>query len=89
MPPQQLIPAYATCPTFSQKSTKSYLVPYYMLSLLFNQFPGFKEVHLVPRQHDIAFEEFDNEIQAGAALDVLRGFKITQNNTMKISSAKK
>ncbi|XP_063793778.1 U1 small nuclear ribonucleoprotein A [Pseudophryne corroboree] len=60
-----------------------------MLSMLFNQFPGFKEVRLVPGRHDIAFVEFDNEVQAGAARDSLQGFKITQSNSMKISFAKK
>ncbi|XP_075997067.1 U1 small nuclear ribonucleoprotein A [Genypterus blacodes] len=60
-----------------------------MLSMLFNQFPGFKEVRLVPGRHDIAFVEFDNEVQAGAARDALQGFKITQMNAMKISFAKK
>merc|ERR1712062_510836 len=34
-----------------------------MLSMLFNQFPGFKEVRLVPGRHDIAFVEFENELQ--------------------------
>uniref|UniRef100_A0A3P9K232 U1 small nuclear ribonucleoprotein A n=1 Tax=Oryzias latipes TaxID=8090 RepID=A0A3P9K232_ORYLA len=60
-----------------------------MLSMLFNQFPGFKEVRLVPGRHDIAFVEFDNEVQAGAARDSLQGFKITQTHAMKISFAKK
>uniref|UniRef100_A0A3Q3N2A3 U1 small nuclear ribonucleoprotein A n=1 Tax=Labrus bergylta TaxID=56723 RepID=A0A3Q3N2A3_9LABR len=60
-----------------------------MLSMLFNQFPGFKEVRLVPGRHDIAFVEFENEVQAGAARDALQGFKITQANAMKISFAKK
>ncbi|CAL8353598.1 unnamed protein product [Lota lota] len=60
-----------------------------MLSMLFNQFPGFKEVRLVPGRHDIAFVEFDNDVQAGAARDALQGFKITQTNAMKISFAKK
>ncbi|GAB1291763.1 U1 small nuclear ribonucleoprotein A [Apodemus speciosus] len=54
-----------------------------------SRFPGFKEVRLVPGRHDIAFVEFDNEVQAGAARDALQGFKITQNNAMKISFAKK
>lgn len=58
------------------------------LSLLF-RFPGFKEVRLVPGRHDIAFVEFDNEVQAGAAREALQGFKITQTNAMKISFAKK
>jgi RNA recognition motif-containing protein len=60
-----------------------------MLSMLFNQFPGFKEVRLVPGRHDIAFVEFENEIQSGAARDSLQGFKITPTHPMKISFAKK
>ncbi|CAH1785721.1 unnamed protein product [Owenia fusiformis] len=60
-----------------------------MLSMLFNQFPGFKEVRLVPGRHDIAFVEFENEMQAAAAKDALQGFKITPSNAMKISFAKK
>ncbi|KAJ8975414.1 hypothetical protein NQ317_012590 [Molorchus minor] len=60
-----------------------------MLSMLFNQFPGFKEVRLVPNRHDIAFVEFENEMQSGAAKDALQGFKITPTHAMKISFAKK
>lgn len=60
-----------------------------MLSMLFNQFPGFKEVRLVPNRHDIAFVEFENELQSGAAKDSLQGFKITPTHAMKISFAKK
>ena len=53
------------------------------------RFPGFKEVRLVPGRHDIAFVEFENEIQATTAKETLNGFKITPNNAMKISFAKK
>ncbi|XP_018419720.1 PREDICTED: U2 small nuclear ribonucleoprotein B'' [Nanorana parkeri] len=60
-----------------------------MLSMLFNQFPGFKEVRLVPGRHDIAFVEFENENQAGSARDALQGFKITPSHAMKITYAKK
>nr|ACO11149.1 U1 small nuclear ribonucleoprotein A [Caligus rogercresseyi] len=60
-----------------------------MLSMLFNQFPGFKEVRLVPNRHDIAFVEFENEVQSAAARESLQGFKITPNASMKISFAKK
>ncbi|XP_037065270.1 U2 small nuclear ribonucleoprotein B''-like [Peromyscus leucopus] len=60
-----------------------------MLSMLFNQFPGFKEVCLVPGRHDIAFVEFENDGQAGAARDALQGFKITPSHAMKITYAKK
>ena len=60
-----------------------------MLSMLFNQFPGFKEVRLVPGRHDIAFVEFENEVQATAGRDALQGFKVTPTHSMKISFAKK
>lgn len=53
------------------------------------RFPGFKEVRLVPNRHDIAFVEFENEMQSGAAKDALQGFKITPTHAMKISFAKK
>ncbi|XP_073975412.1 U1 small nuclear ribonucleoprotein A snf [Rhodnius prolixus] len=60
-----------------------------MLSMLFNQFPGFKEVRLVPNRHDIAFVEFENEHQSAEAKLSLNGFKITPTHAMKISFAKK
>ncbi|XP_035298764.1 U2 small nuclear ribonucleoprotein B''-like isoform X2 [Cricetulus griseus] len=60
-----------------------------MLSMLFNQFPGFKEVCLIPGRHDIAFVEFENDGQAEATRDALQGFKITPSHAMKITYAKK
>ncbi|XP_015246322.1 PREDICTED: U2 small nuclear ribonucleoprotein B'' [Cyprinodon variegatus] len=60
-----------------------------MLSMLFNQFPGFKEVRLVPGKHDIAFVEFEGETQAGVAKDALQGFRITATCAMRITYAKK
>jgi U2 small nuclear ribonucleoprotein B'' len=60
-----------------------------MISMLFNQFPGFKEVRLVPGRHDIAFVEFENENQSTSAKEALQGFKITPTNAMKITFAKK
>merc|ERR1719412_2659684 len=60
-----------------------------MLSMLFNQFPGFKEVRLVPGRHDIAFVEFETEMQSAAARDALQGFKIPPTTAIKISFAKK
>ena len=60
-----------------------------MLQMLFTQFPGFKEVRLVPGRHDIAFVEFENEFQSGTAKDALQGFKITPTNPIKITFAKK
>ncbi|KAJ4449802.1 U1 small nuclear ribonucleoprotein A-like [Periplaneta americana] len=60
-----------------------------MLAMLFNQFPGFIEVRLVPNRYDIAFVEFKNELQSCVAKDALQNFKITPTNAMKISFAKK
>ncbi|EPQ02689.1 U1 small nuclear ribonucleoprotein A [Myotis brandtii] len=60
----------------------------FMLSMFFNQFSVFK-VWLVPGQHDMAFVESDNRVQAGALCDFLEGFKITQNYPAKISFVKK
>uniref|UniRef100_A0A1A8JHA9 Small nuclear ribonucleoprotein polypeptide B2 n=1 Tax=Nothobranchius kuhntae TaxID=321403 RepID=A0A1A8JHA9_NOTKU len=60
-----------------------------MLSMLFNQFPGFKEVRLVPGKHDISFVEFESDSQAGIAKDALQGFRITATCAMKITYAKK
>ena len=54
-----------------------------------NRFPGYKEVRLVPNRHDIAFVEFENEIQAGSAKDALQGFKITPTHSMRVTFAKK
>ena len=46
-------------------------------------------MRLVPGRHDIAFVEFENEVQSAAARDSLQGFKITPTHAMKISFAKK
>lgn len=60
-----------------------------MLALLFNQFPGFKEVRLVPGRSDIAFVEYENEYQSGAAKLSLNGFNLSSNHRMRITFAKK
>jgi len=60
-----------------------------MLSMLFQQFPGFKEVRLVPGKSGIAFVEFENEGQSGVAMSGLQNFKITPTNLMKITYAKR
>merc|ERR1712179_851532 len=60
-----------------------------MLGMLFNQFPGFKEVRLVPGRADIAFVEFEGAEQSTSARDALQGFKISPTNAIKITFAKK
>jgi len=60
-----------------------------MLSMLFQQFPGFREARLVPGKPGIAFVEFETDMMAGVAMNALNNFKITQQNLMQISYAKK
>jgi len=60
-----------------------------MLSMLFQQFPGYKEVRLVPGRHDIAFVEFESPDQARSAKETLDGFKITPTHAMTITFARK
>lgn len=59
------------------------------LQMLFQPFNGFKEIRLVPGRSDIAFVEFENEQQSMCAKDALQGFKISPNNSLKISYAKR
>uniref|UniRef100_A0A0D3G3E3 Kinesin-like protein n=1 Tax=Oryza barthii TaxID=65489 RepID=A0A0D3G3E3_9ORYZ len=60
-----------------------------MLQMLFCQYPGFKEVRMVEAKPGIAFVEYGDEGQATAAMNHLQGFKITKDNQMLISYAKK
>ncbi|KAJ3117705.1 SWI/SNF complex component snf12 [Phlyctochytrium bullatum] len=60
-----------------------------ILSDLFNQFPGFKEVRLVPGKSDIAFVEYETEAQSTLAKQQLNFFKITPEREMKVTFARK
>eukprot|EP00041_Stephanoeca_diplocostata_P012767 m.214744 g.214744 ORF g.214744 m.214744 type:complete len:339 (+) comp19077_c0_seq2:126-1142(+) len=60
-----------------------------MLSMLFQQFPGFKEVRLVPGRADIAFVEYDTDMQAFEARSKLNGFKIKGDIGLNVNFAKK
>merc|ERR1712226_775764 len=60
-----------------------------LITVLFNQFAGFKEVRLVPGRADIAFVEFDLVPQAAQAKQQLNNFKITPTHAIKVTFAKK
>lgn len=60
-----------------------------MLEVLFKQFPGFREVRMIDAKPGIAFVEFEDDIQSSAAMQALQGFKITPQNEMLITYAKK
>ncbi|KAE8665482.1 U1 small nuclear ribonucleoprotein A [Hibiscus syriacus] len=59
-----------------------------MLQMLFNQYPGLKDVRMVETKPGIAFVEYENEVQSTVAMQALQGFKIQQNQ-MLITYAKK
>ncbi|RUS20997.1 U2 small nuclear ribonucleo protein B''-like protein [Endogone sp. FLAS-F59071] len=60
-----------------------------MLSYLFQQYPGFKEVRLVPGRVDMAFVEYENEGQSALAKDALDGFKLTPTRPIRVTYAKR
>ncbi|VDP58223.1 unnamed protein product [Heligmosomoides polygyrus] len=60
-----------------------------MLQILFNQFPGLKDIRLVPNRAGIAFVEFESEELAAPARIALNNFKITPEQHMKVDYAKK
>ncbi|KAK9733728.1 hypothetical protein RND81_04G087800 [Saponaria officinalis] len=60
-----------------------------MLSVLFRQYPGFKEVRMVEAKPGIAFVEYENEMQSTVAMQALQNFKIVGDNAMVITYAKK
>ncbi|KAK9733737.1 hypothetical protein RND81_04G088600 [Saponaria officinalis] len=53
-----------------------------MLSVLFRQYPGFKEVRMVEAKPGIAFVEYENEMQSTVAMQALQNFKIVGDNAM-------
>lgn len=60
-----------------------------MLQTLFQQYPGYSEVRMVPARPGIAFVEFENDMQAATALQGLQGFKLSDENSMKVTFAKR
>ncbi|PKA54488.1 U2 small nuclear ribonucleoprotein B'' [Apostasia shenzhenica] len=60
-----------------------------MLQILFQQYPGFREVRMIEAKPGIAFVEFGDDVQASIAMQALQGFKITPQNPMAIAYAKK
>ena len=60
-----------------------------MLQMLFCQYQGFKEVRMVEAKPGIAFVEYENEMQSTVAMQGLQGFKMSPENPMLITYAKK
>ncbi|GMH20444.1 hypothetical protein Nepgr_022285 [Nepenthes gracilis] len=60
-----------------------------MLQMLFSQYQGFKEVRMVEAKPGISFVEYADEMQSTVAMQGLQGFKISSQNPMVITYAKK
>ncbi|KAJ3150051.1 hypothetical protein HDU86_006775 [Geranomyces michiganensis] len=58
------------------------------LAMLFQEYPGFKELRLVPGKTGIAFVEYDTDIQADTAKGVLNGFKLAPEVELSVEFAK-
>jgi RNA recognition motif-containing protein len=58
------------------------------LKTLFSKFSGFKEVRLVPGRADIAFVEYDTELEASTAKTSLHGYRLGDKE-IKVTFAKK
>eukprot|EP00937_MAST-01D_sp_MAST-1D-sp2_P003896 g3896.t1 len=59
-----------------------------MLQALFRQYHGFREVRLAGGK-GVAFVEYENDVQAGVAVEGLDGFKLTPTDLMSVAFAKK
>ncbi|KAI8838346.1 hypothetical protein BC829DRAFT_364918 [Chytridium lagenaria] len=59
-----------------------------MLTLLFKQYQGFKEVRLVPNKSDIAFIEYTTVEQAVEAKGRLDGFLVAKGHPLKLQFAR-
>jgi len=59
------------------------------LNELFRSCAGFTELRAIPGRGDIAFVEFDDEMQAGMAMSMYQGYKLGSSSGMVISYAKK
>jgi len=59
------------------------------LIAIFQPYPGFREVRLVPGKKGWSFVEFQNEQQSGVALDELQGYMVDSQHGMQISFQKR
>eukprot|EP00930_Biecheleria_cincta_P103508 TRINITY_DN954_c0_g1_i1.p1 TRINITY_DN954_c0_g1~~TRINITY_DN954_c0_g1_i1.p1 ORF type:complete len:259 (-),score=60.04 TRINITY_DN954_c0_g1_i1:25-801(-) len=59
-----------------------------MLSMLFRQYPGFQEVRLIAGR-GVAFVDYQNEYQAGMAMQGLQGFAMTPEVKLILTYARK
>ncbi|MBW0465076.1 hypothetical protein O181_004791 [Austropuccinia psidii MF-1] len=60
-----------------------------MMAVLFQQYPGFQSVRLVPGRTGIAFVQYDTAAQSDMAKAALDGFKLAPGVVMKVGFARR
>lgn len=60
-----------------------------MLNQVFKQYSGFREVRLVPGRSDLAFVEYETEVQAAMAKTTLNNYHVIPGQPIKITFAKR
>ena len=64
-------------------------LPPQILSDLFRRYPGFQDLRSVPNRPDVAFVEYENEAQAGAARQILDKTEIMPGHIIRVSFARR
>lgn len=59
------------------------------LNDLFHRYPGYVEVRMVANRPDLAFVEYENEMQAATARAVLDNYPLTASNKIRVSFARR
>lgn len=59
------------------------------LSVLFKRYPGFVEMRLVPNRPDLAFAEYENEMQAAAARQALDNHELMPGTRLRVAFARR
>ncbi|ORZ26024.1 hypothetical protein BCR42DRAFT_364629 [Absidia repens] len=67
----------------TETTTQEYLIK------LFEKYPGFKEVRMIPTKKSIAFVEYDSDYQATLAKMELANHSIDDDHVMKVTFARK
>ena len=60
-----------------------------MVKALFGQFPGYREVRLVPERSDLAFVEFESEETSATVKMRLDNFQVKPDHFMRVAYAKR
>lgn len=64
-------------------------LPPHVLPDLFRRYPGFQDLRAVPNRPDVAFVEYENEAQAGAARQILDKTEILPGHIIRVSFARR